>query len=185
MRRNPLLHERGARKVSFAVPTTSICSPPRAANETTAIENAASLLSNGMKFTVLDCIANINLEIWRSNRMNLRWQGQQSGYQMPKYPRELLVFQTRQEGGSKRPRQSSRPFAAMRRISYAYGNADSSLTISASFAFAASSPRTRWSPSIKYRYPLAGWVIIFRGVYDRGIASCLSFVPNFGIWNIL
>lgn len=25
----------------------------------------------------------------------------------------------------------------------------------------------------------------FRGVYDKGMASCFNFVPNFGIWNIL
>lgn len=61
----------------------------------------------------------------------------------------------------------------------------SRLTNSASFALAASSPMTRWSASIMYMYWFVGCGMNFRGVYIKGIESCLSFVPNFGIWKML
>jgi hypothetical protein len=45
--RNPDEEDLGAKKVSFAVPTTRCISPPRATNGTNAKENAASLFSIG------------------------------------------------------------------------------------------------------------------------------------------
>ena len=55
VRRNPLVHDLGDRSVSWAVPTTRWGSPPFAENGTTAIENAASLLSNWTTPTVVAC----------------------------------------------------------------------------------------------------------------------------------
>lgn len=55
VRRKPLEHDRGERKVSAAVPTTRCNSPPRAENGTTAREKAASFPSNGINATVFAC----------------------------------------------------------------------------------------------------------------------------------
>ena len=51
--KNPDVHDRGDKNVSCAVPTTKCSSLLRAANDTTAIEKAASLLSSGITLTVL------------------------------------------------------------------------------------------------------------------------------------
>ncbi len=58
--------------------------------ETTAIENATSLLSNGMKFTVL---------AYKSRGIDFYRNGRHLGYLRPMYQREPVAFQTWQKGG--------------------------------------------------------------------------------------
>ena len=151
VRKKPLVHDRGARKVSWAVPTTRCNSLFFAENGTTAMENAASLLSKWTTLTVWDCHPSQRIKIVINQGM-LTSRGLMMRIHDAQVPAGAFGRPNCSGGSETISSSIIFPWARWWQINVRHSRGRTTrrlLTSCCNCLFAASSLITRWSPSMR------------------------------------